>query len=104
MGAGQPRQSPDHPHPPMRLRQKLGEDGENPTYIFAEPRVGCRMAEGGDARAAGAGGWMTEAAPVKGKGSLEGDSRANRRSTIACTGMVRIGETASLVEWNRNAP
>ena len=30
----------------MRLRQKLGEDGENPTYIFAEPRVGCRMAEG----------------------------------------------------------
>ena len=29
----------------MRLRQKLGEDGENPTYIFAEPRVGYRMAE-----------------------------------------------------------
>ena len=24
----------------MRLRQRLGEDGENPTYIFAEPRVG----------------------------------------------------------------
>ena len=30
----------------MRLRQKLGEDSENPTYIFAEPRVGYRMAEG----------------------------------------------------------
>ena len=30
----------------MRLRQKLGEDGENPTYIFAEPRVRYRMAEG----------------------------------------------------------
>ena len=23
----------------MRLRQKLGEDGENPTYIFAEPHT-----------------------------------------------------------------
>ena len=30
----------------MRLRQKLGEDGENPTYIFAVPRVGYRMAVG----------------------------------------------------------
>ena len=30
----------------MRLRQKLGEDGENPVYIFAEPRVGYRMAVG----------------------------------------------------------
>ena len=29
----------------MRLRRKLGEDGENPKYIFAEPRVGYRMAE-----------------------------------------------------------
>ena len=27
----------------MRLRRKLGEDGENPKYIFAEPRVGYRM-------------------------------------------------------------
>ena len=26
-----------------RLRQKLGEDGNNPTWIFAEPRVGYRM-------------------------------------------------------------
>jgi len=33
-----------------RLRQKLGEDGNNPTWIFAEPRVGYRMpkAEGSD--------------------------------------------------------
>ena len=30
----------------MRLRHKLGEDGENPTYIFSEPRVGYRMAVG----------------------------------------------------------
>ena len=30
----------------MRLRRKLGEDGENPRYIFAEPRVGYRMPEG----------------------------------------------------------
>ena len=29
----------------VRLRQKLWEDGENPTYIFAEPRMGYRMAE-----------------------------------------------------------
>ena len=29
-----------------RLRQKLGEDGSNPTYFFAEPRVGYRMAKG----------------------------------------------------------
>ena len=28
------------------LRRKLGDDAENPTYIFAEPRVGYRMAEG----------------------------------------------------------
>ena len=30
----------------MRLRRKLGEDAENPTYVFAEPRVGYRMAVG----------------------------------------------------------
>ena len=30
----------------MRLRRKLGEDGENPRYIIAEPRVGYRMPEG----------------------------------------------------------
>ena len=29
----------------MRLRQKLGEDGKNPTSIFTEPRVVHRMAE-----------------------------------------------------------
>jgi two-component system KDP operon response regulator KdpE len=29
-----------------RLRRKLGEDGSNPTYFFAEPRVGYRMARG----------------------------------------------------------
>ena len=30
----------------MRLRRKLGEDSEDPKYIFAEPRVGYRMAVG----------------------------------------------------------
>ncbi len=30
----------------MRLRHKLGEDGEKPAYIFSEPRVGYRMAVG----------------------------------------------------------
>ena len=30
----------------MRLRRKLGEDGENPRYIFAEPRVGYWMPAG----------------------------------------------------------
>ena len=30
----------------MLLRRLLGEDAENPTYIFAEPRLGYRMAEG----------------------------------------------------------
>ena len=29
-----------------RLRQKLGENASNPTYFFAEPRVGYRMAKG----------------------------------------------------------
>ena len=29
-----------------RLRRKLGDDAENPTYIFTEPRVGYRMPEG----------------------------------------------------------
>ena len=28
-----------------RLRRKLGDDGENPTYILTEPRVGYRMAQ-----------------------------------------------------------
>ena len=32
----------------MRLRQKLGEDGENPKYVFAEPRVGYRVGSGPD--------------------------------------------------------
>ena len=27
----------------MRLRRKLGEDADDPKYIFAEPRVGYRM-------------------------------------------------------------
>ena len=27
----------------MRLRRKLGEDADDPQYIFAEPRVGYRM-------------------------------------------------------------
>ena len=30
----------------MRLRHKLGEDGDNPTYIFSEPRRAYRMAVG----------------------------------------------------------
>ena len=29
-----------------RLRQKLGDDASDPTYIFTEPRVGYRMAKG----------------------------------------------------------
>ena len=29
-----------------RLRRKLGDDADNPTYIFTEPRVGYRMPEG----------------------------------------------------------
>ena len=29
------------------LRRKLGDAAKDPTYIFAEPRVGYRMAEGG---------------------------------------------------------
>ena len=29
-----------------RLRRKLDEDAANPTYLFAEPRVGYRMPEG----------------------------------------------------------
>ena len=36
---------------PMRtvvssLRRKLGDDADNPTYIFTEPRVGYRFAKG----------------------------------------------------------
>ena len=40
--SGTPRVIRTHP---MRLRRKLGEDAENPTYVFAEPRVGYRMGE-----------------------------------------------------------
>ena len=31
-----------------RLRQKLGESAENPTYIFNEPRVGYRLGGAGE--------------------------------------------------------
>ena len=30
------------------LRDKLGDDAENPTYIFNEPRIGYRLGEGPD--------------------------------------------------------
>ena len=30
----------------VRLRRKLGDEAENPTYVFAEPRVGYRMPKG----------------------------------------------------------
>jgi len=36
-----------------RLRRKLGEDGDNPKYIFAEPRVGYRMERPGPASGGG---------------------------------------------------
>lgn len=29
-----------------RLRRKLGDDADDPTYIFSEPRVGYRMPKG----------------------------------------------------------
>ena len=29
-----------------KLRRKLGDDADNPTYVFTEPRVGYRMPEG----------------------------------------------------------
>ncbi len=31
-----------------RLRRELGDDGENPTYILTEPRVGYRMGQAGN--------------------------------------------------------
>ena len=31
-----------------KLRRKLGDDANSPTYIFTEPRVGYRMARAGD--------------------------------------------------------
>ena len=34
-------------HIVRRLRRKLGDDPDDPSYIFAEPSVGYRMAEGG---------------------------------------------------------
>jgi len=36
-----------------RLRRKLGDNGENPTYILTEPRVGYRMARPGNSGAPG---------------------------------------------------
>lgn len=30
----------------VKLRRKLGDDAETPTYIFTEPRVGYRMPKG----------------------------------------------------------
>ena len=29
-----------------KLRRKLGDDADNPTYVFTEPRVGYRMPRG----------------------------------------------------------
>lgn len=31
-----------------KRRRRLGDDLDNPTYFFTEPRVGCRMARGGN--------------------------------------------------------
>ena len=45
MWGGPTPPAPSGPHPLMRLRQKLGEDGENHIHVFAEPRAGYRMAE-----------------------------------------------------------
>ena len=39
-----------------KLRDKLGDDAENPTYIFTEPRVGYRMNSPDDAPEASGGG------------------------------------------------
>ncbi len=36
-----------------KLRRKLGDDADNPIYIFTEPRVGYRMPKGGGAHARG---------------------------------------------------
>ena len=36
-----------------KLRRKLGDDADNPTYIFTEPRVGYRMPQGRDAESGG---------------------------------------------------
>ena len=38
-----------------KLRRKLGDDADNPTCIFTEPRVGYRMPKGEGQ------GWETEA-------------------------------------------
>ena len=35
------------------LRGKLGDDAENPTYIFNEPRIGYRLGEGREPRPSG---------------------------------------------------
>ena len=43
-----------------RLRRKLGDDADNPAYIFTEPRAGYRMAKG---YGAGTGDGMTVAVP-----------------------------------------
>ena len=32
-----------------KLRRKLGDDADNPTYVFTEPRVGYWVPHGGDA-------------------------------------------------------
>ena len=51
VGTGSAGEGDDGNVRPMRtivgkLRRKLGDDADNPTYIFTEPRVGYRMPEG----------------------------------------------------------
>ena len=53
-----------------KLRRKLGDDADNPTYIFTEPRVGYRMAKGGD-EGTGDGGVSVTKIKAKGQATIE---------------------------------
>ena len=48
-----------------RLRRKLGDDPDNPIYIFAEPSVGYRMEEGEGQEHEGSSGHPRRTAPSR---------------------------------------
>ena len=52
-----------------RLRRKLGDDADHPTYVFNEPRVGYWVPAGEAAR----GEWPSSATPVSGDGDVAGE-------------------------------
>ena len=67
-----------------KLRRKLGDDADNPTYIFTEPRVGYRMPKGETHRSGSRGYMLVSTRPVP-QGPTSGDHDPGNRGFGICS-------------------